>query len=239
MVSDLRAEVGHSLIAGQGTNMVDTLKYQLKRTQYELYRGYDWPALIISEQKPVPANSRHLPEFDNVDKEQINELWCKQGTEWYPITYGIDPMHYSLYDPDSGVVGFPIQRYEYDELAEQLEIWPLTSIDTKVLAKGQILLPPLIADDDKSLLDGTLIVMYAAAHMLAPAITRVASPCLRCASSTATEYTSPTPSTTATRPTARPGNHRPIPMGPSLSTSRSQAVRPLSLRSFNLNKSST
>ena len=167
MVSDLRAEVGHSLIAGQGTNMVDTLKYQLKRTQYELYRGYDWPALIISEQKPVPANSRHLPEFDNVDKEQINELWCKQGTEWYPITYGIDPMHYSLYDPDSGVVGFPIQRYEYDELAQQLEIWPLTSIDTTVLAKGQILLPPLVDDADTSLLDGTLIVMFAAAHMLA------------------------------------------------------------------------
>lgn len=167
MVSDLRAEVGHSLVGGQGTNMEDTLKYQLKRTQRELYRAYDWPSLIIDEQVDVPANSRYLPEFVNIDKEQINQLWCRQGTEWFPITYGIDPAHYSLYDPENNVVGFPIQRYKYDELSEALEIWPLTSIDTRVLARGQILLPPLVDDADKSLLDGTLIVLFAAAHLLA------------------------------------------------------------------------
>jgi hypothetical protein len=166
MVTDLRAEVGHSLVSGQGTNMEDTLKYNLKRTQYELYRAHDWPAFIIDEQQAVPANTRHLDDFAQVDKEQINAMWCKQGTEWYPITYGIDPMHYSLYDPDNNVVGFPIQRYKYDELGQKLEIWPLTSIDTTVLARGQILLPPLVDNADTSLLDGTLIVMFAAAHML-------------------------------------------------------------------------
>lgn len=167
MVSDLRAEVGHSLVGGQGTNMEDTLKYQLKRTQAELYRQNDWPSLMIDEQVDVPVNTRYLPDFTNIDKEQINKLWCRQGSEWYPILYGIDPAQYSLYDPDSNVTGFPIQRYKYDELNSALEIWPVTSIDTKVLAEGQILLPPLIDDDDTSLLDGTLVVLFAAAHILA------------------------------------------------------------------------
>ena len=166
MVNDLRAEVGHSLVGGQGTNMVDTLKYQLKRTQYELYRAHDWPAFIVDEQVDVPANSRYLPAFQQIDQEQVNDMWCRQGTEWYPIHYGIDPMHYSLYDPDNNVVGFPIQRYRYDEITQQFEIWPLTSIDTRVLARGQIQLPPLLDDADTSLLDGTLIVMFAASHIL-------------------------------------------------------------------------
>ena len=167
MVTDLRAEVGHSLVGGQGTNMEDTLKYMLKRTQKELYRAYDWPAFIVDEQVDVAANSRYLPDFTNIDKEQVNDMWCRQGTEWYPITYGIDPFLYSLYDPDNAVVGFPIQRYKYDEINGTFELWPITSIDTRVLGRGQILLPPLVNDTDISLLDGTLIVMFAAAHYLA------------------------------------------------------------------------
>ena len=167
MVSDLRAEVGHSLVGGQGTNMEDTLKYQLKRTQAELYRQHDWPSLMISETVDVTAGTRHLPEFPNIDKEQINRLWCRQGSEWYRIGYGINPLEYSLYDPDNNVTGFPIQKYAYDELNSALEIWPLPSIDTKVMAEGQILLPPLVDDSDTSLLDGTLVVLFAAAHILA------------------------------------------------------------------------
>jgi hypothetical protein len=167
MVYDLRAEVGHSLVAGQGTNMTETLKYQLKRTQYELYRAHDWPALIIDEQIAVTAGSRFLTDFTNIDKEQINKLWCEEGSQWIPIEYGIDPLQYSLYSSDNTVTGFPIRRYRYDELQSQLEIWPLPSIDTVVLGRGQILLPPLLDDTDTSLLDGTLIVLFAAAHILA------------------------------------------------------------------------
>lgn len=167
MVMDLRAEVGHSLLAGQGTNMEDTLKYYLRRTQRELYAAHDWPQFIVNESVDVPAGTRYLTGLVNVSEEQINEMWCRMGSEWYPITYGIDPAQYSLYDPDNNVTGFPIQRYEYDELNSGLELWPLPSIDTRVLVKGQIKLPDLIADNDQSLLDGLLIVMFAAANILA------------------------------------------------------------------------
>lgn len=167
MVSDLRAEVGHSLVSGQGTNMTDTLKYQLKRTQAELYRAHDWPNLIIEESVSVPINTRYLTDFTNIDKEQVNALWCRQGSEWFPILYGIDPLHYSLYDPTNNVTGFPIQRYKYNELQSAIEIWPMTAVATSVLGRGQIKLPSLVNDTDTSLLDGYLIVMFAAAHILA------------------------------------------------------------------------
>ena len=98
MLMDLRAELGHSLQAGQGTNMEDTLKYYLKRTQRELYAGFDWPQFIVDEQLAVPAGTRYLTGFQNISEEQINTLWCRQGSEWYQISYGIDPAQYSLYD---------------------------------------------------------------------------------------------------------------------------------------------
>lgn len=167
MLMDLRAELGHSLVGGQGTNMEDTLKYYLKRTQRELYAAFDWPQFIVDEQLPFPAGTRYLTGFQNISEEQINELWCRQGSEWYPITYGIDPMHYSLYDPDNNVQGFPIQRYKFDDLVDGLEVWPVTSIDTTILARGQRILPPLVDDADMSLLDGQMVVLFAAANYLA------------------------------------------------------------------------
>lgn len=167
MLIDLRAEVGHSLAGGQGTNMEDTLKYYLKRTQRELYVGFDWPQFIVDEQIDFPAGTRYLTGFQNISEEQINELWCRQGSEWYPITYGIDPMQYSLYDPDNNVQGFPIQRYKFDDLVDGLEIWPITSIDTRILARGQRKLPALVNDADQSLLDGQLVVLFSAANFLA------------------------------------------------------------------------
>lgn len=167
MVADLRAEVGHSLISGQGTNMEDTLKYTLKRTQRELYAMYDWPQFIIDEQVAITAGTRYLTGLVKIDEEQINHMWCRLGSEWYPILMGIDPAHWSLYDSDSDVRSFPIQRYSYDESATGLELWPITSVDTTILVRGQALLPDLIEDTDKSMLDGLMVVMFAAAGILA------------------------------------------------------------------------
>jgi hypothetical protein len=167
MVLDLRAEAGHSLLLGQGTNMEDTLKYYLRRTQRELYTGFDWPQFMIYETVAVPAGSRHLPGFLNIIDEQINTLWTLSGSSWVPLIFGIDPLDYSARDPTADVRTTRIERYRYDALASALEIWPLPQEDTQVMGLGQIKLPPLIADSDTSLLDGQLIVMFAAANILA------------------------------------------------------------------------
>lgn len=167
MVVDLRAEAGHSLVLGQGTNMEDTLKYYLRRTQREIYAAFDWPQFMAYETVAVTAGSRLLPGFTNISDEQINTLWTRSGSAWLPVLFGIDPADFSDFDPDSNVQSAPIQRYRYDPLNAALEIWPIPSLDTSVMGLGQIKLPPLVADGDKSLLDGQLIVMFAAANVLA------------------------------------------------------------------------
>lgn len=167
MVLDLRAEAGHSLMLGQGTNMEDTLKYYLRRTQRELYAGFDWPQFMAYETVEVPAGTRLLPGFTNIDDEQINTLWTRSGSSWVALTFGIDPVDFSAFNSADGARSNPIRRYRYDPLNAALEIWPIPSADTQVMGLGQIRLPPLVADSDKSLLDGQMIVMFAAANILA------------------------------------------------------------------------
>lgn len=167
MVVDLRAEAGHSLQLGQGTNMEDTLKYYLRRTQRELYTAFDWPQFMIHEQVAVPAGTRYLPALVNIEPEQINTLWCRVGSIWQPMLFGISPNQYSLFDPDRDVRSFPVERYQYDEVGGGLELWPLPSVDTTILARGQLTLPPLTDDAHQSLLDGQMIVMFTAANILA------------------------------------------------------------------------
>lgn len=167
MVIDLRAEAGHSLLLGQGTNMEDTLKYYLRRTQRELYTGFDWPQFMIYETVPVQAGDRFLTGLSNIDKEQVNDMWCSNGSGWTPMVFGITPAEYSATNSDAGQQGWPIRRYRYDDTQDAFELWPLPSMDTSIMAHGQTLLPPLIDDADQSLLDGHLIVMFAAANVLA------------------------------------------------------------------------
>jgi len=165
MVTDLRAEVGHSLVGSHGTNMTETLKYQLKRTQRELYSAYEWPALMMDEQQTVAAGSTHLTPFANIIDDQINKIWCAVGTTWVPLIFGIGPDEFSLYPP--GTRGWPIQRYAYDPMAKTLQIWPAPTQDTNVYASGQMQLGPLVDDADTSTLDGQMLVLFAAASILA------------------------------------------------------------------------
>ncbi len=167
MVLDLRAEAGHSLMLGQGTNMEDTLKYYLRRTQRELYAGFDWPQFMAYETIAVPAGTRLLPSFINIDNEQINTLWTRSGSSWVALTFGIDPVDFSAFNSDDGARSNPIRRYRYDPLNAALEVWPIPNNDTEVMGLGQIKLPPLVDDNDRSLLDGQMVVMFAAANILA------------------------------------------------------------------------
>lgn len=167
MLVDLRAEVGHSLMLGQGTNMEETLKYYLKRTQRELYTAFDWPQFMVYERLDVAAGDRFLTAFTNIDDEQVNTLWCRVGSTWQPLIFGIHPANFSIADPDQDSRSFPVTNYQYNELQGNLEIWPIPSVDTSILAYGQIKLPDLVDLTDSSLLDGQLIVMFAAANILA------------------------------------------------------------------------
>ena len=47
MLTDLRAEIGHSTNVAHGINDRETLIYYLNRPQTQLYQDYDWPQLMV------------------------------------------------------------------------------------------------------------------------------------------------------------------------------------------------
>lgn len=166
MLEDLRAEIGASLAPGHNLNQTQAQKYALRRTQRELYAAYDWPNLITEERVDVAQGTRYVAPFETIDYEQINELFTSYGSDWLSVKYGIDPSLYNSYDPESGEQSYAIQRYQPVPQTGEIEVWPIPNQATKLIARGQMKLCDLKADDDKSTLDGTLIVLFAAADML-------------------------------------------------------------------------
>lgn len=168
MITNLRAEVGHSLVAAHGVNLEDTLKYTLQRVQRELYLSHDWPELTADEKVAFTADNRYLTNPTYINYTRINRMWCAEGTEWCPMEHGIDPAHYSLYKSETpAVTSFPILRYKYDPIQDAIELWPVPSQNGNVLVRGTKKLDVLVDSADTSTLDGDLIVLYAAADVLA------------------------------------------------------------------------
>lgn len=166
MLEELRAEVGASLAPGHNLNQTATQKYVLRRTQRELYSAYDWPNLMTEERITVTAGTRYVDTFDTIDYEQINEVYAAYGSEFRKLEYGFRPEDYTSYDPESNETGFPICRYRPVPETEEIELWPIPSQDTTLIARGQMKLKSLKEDTDMSTLDGTLIVLFAAADVL-------------------------------------------------------------------------
>lgn len=164
MIEELRAEISASLAPGHNLSLDNTHAYVLRRTQRELYLAYDWPDLIIEERIPVPAGTRYVP-LEEVNYEQVNEVWTLRNDQWYPLGYGIDPGHWNAYEENQR--GAHISRYRPSPGKEdELELWPIPNTDTELLVRGQQKLQRLRAPDDRSTLDATLVVLFAAADLL-------------------------------------------------------------------------
>lgn len=167
MIEALRAEIGASLSPGHNISQDSTHRYVLSRVQRELYLNYDWTHLLTEERVTVSAGERYTPALTLVDYEQINEVWCSYGSEWIKLGFDFGPEHYSAYDPQSGDRGYPVLRYRPYFPNEAVELWPIPSQDVTLIVKGQRALTPLKSPDDMSVLDGTLIVLFAAADIMA------------------------------------------------------------------------
>lgn len=165
MLEELRAEIGASLAPGHNINQTETQYHVLRRTQRELYAAYDWPNLITEERISIAAGTRYV-EFENIEYEQINEIYGSYGDDWRLLEYGITPHDYDAYDPEAGQQGYPVCKYRVVPETEEIELWPIPSQATKLIGRGQMKLHNLKEPTDKSTLDGTLIVLFAAADIL-------------------------------------------------------------------------
>lgn len=170
MVRNLRAECGHSLSAIQGTNQIDTLKYLLARTQEELWTAFVWPELNFRRNINL-VSGQYLYDFaSDMPFDQIRESYTAQpsSNEWTELDYGISEDRIKPDDTNTERSD-PIRAWDVENRT-QFRVWPTPNSNGGVLRfKGNSPLDPFVQDADRSTLDDTVIVLFAAADLLARA----------------------------------------------------------------------
>ena len=179
LVDRLRAEVGHSTNAQVGQNSADYLIQVLSRTQRRLVEEYDWQHLKVHRDIPVVAGQRYYPCPSDLHYERIIDIDFKDGTLWRPLVKGIKPELYNVHDSDKGHHNWPLYNWDVHENFDGptdtvgfIEFWPIpnrsaTQFDGMVRLTGFMQAPELINGNDKCVLDGSLLVLYAAAEICA------------------------------------------------------------------------
>ncbi len=165
----LRAETGNSLSSSQGQNAVDTLKYLLKRTQLELWTGYQWPTLKIRGDTPMSAGQWIYDYPTNLAFEQVREVWAVNtpSGRFTPVAYGIGEDLIAVDGSNKQSGDTPLG---WAPEGDKYRVYPTPISSTGSLRfVGMKPLSPFIADSDVSTLDSTAIVLFAAAEQLARA----------------------------------------------------------------------
>jgi hypothetical protein len=168
LVRGVRAESGKSLSVALGVAERDSIVAQLQLKQEVLYYDYDWPALICDANVPLLSDgTRFYPFPTTISFDFVNDVWAsdKPDTGFYPLVYGVGPEQFNLVA--EGTTGWPLQRWQADANASQLEVWPVSSVAGYLRVTGRKALGPLVADGDMSTLNGTLLVLSVAADILA------------------------------------------------------------------------
>jgi hypothetical protein len=168
MVSNLRAEAGHSLAVSQGVNTEQTLKYILKRTQEELWAAFVWPEMAIRDDRPMVAN-QHLYDYSiNLKFDAIREAWSAQpgAVAWSPVNYGISEDKIVPGTPAVNTTSSdPVRFWEAD--GTKFRVWPTPVNGGWLRFKGNRELSPFVANSDSCSLDATAVILFAASELLA------------------------------------------------------------------------
>jgi len=174
---ELMAETFQSMTPAQTTSSTPFYNYQLARVQREQWELIVWPHLKIYKDIPMVAGQRYYNYPVSLPFDSVVRMWTMVGSYWAPLTYGIDPSIYASYGGEF-IQGSPPQRWRnyatYDDInnvthaADQFEIWPMPNATViSVRVEGNAPLNPLVADSDTCVIDGTLLVLMAAAEILA------------------------------------------------------------------------
>ena len=165
LLNQLQAEVGMSLLPASGVSSREHRVQLINRTQDRLYRSYDWDFAAIKRDVAVAQGGRYYNLPVDLELERIAYAAISQGTNssnWRELGYGITESEYQ--QTAEGSQGSP-QRWGPAENG-QFEIWPVADGNYRVRFRGLKVLPLLVNDADRAVLDDTLLVMYAAAEMM-------------------------------------------------------------------------
>ena len=172
MLNDLRAESNISLAPGHNLASRNAHIILLRRVQRELWLQNTWPDQIVYRDTFTGAGQRTYEYPDDIDFESIQEAWIDPGgvtgnasKTFIWLDYGIGPDEVN----ENVASGQPERWQHYSDNEDQFELWPVPDGLYTVRFKGMKRLGRLVEDTDKSTLDGTLIVLYAASELLAQA----------------------------------------------------------------------
>jgi len=178
LIYNLRSEVGQSTNPAVSRSTRARFVAILNRVQRRLYADFEWPFLNISRDIQMQAGSRYYDFPDDIDMDRVVRIENKWGGTWQRVGNGITNKNLNEYDSDADVRSDPVWRWQYyledgqDE--PQFEVWPvpasngvLSTLEGYVRVHGTQKLSDMVADADTCLLDGDLLVMYAASEILA------------------------------------------------------------------------
>jgi hypothetical protein len=171
MLTDLRAEVGHSTNVAHGINDRETLIYYLNRTQIQLYQDYDWPQLIVDRDVDLAPDQRYYPYPVDLAFDDISHIWLMFDTYVNEVTYGINPHDMVIWNSDDGFTSWPVRKWMHHPDDNTLELWPIPDANANdpsalIRVRGTKTITKMISDDDESILPDNIIVLFSAVEIL-------------------------------------------------------------------------
>tara|TARA_B100000953_G_scaffold300237_2_gene304152 strand:- start:1242 stop:1949 length:708 start_codon:yes stop_codon:yes gene_type:complete len=172
LLDDLRSESGHAISSSMGQATQDMMVTLLQRTQRRLWEDFAWPFLQVKKDVSIQAGSRYYDVPAGITLERVQKASFKYGGMWQPVSYGITPEDYTIYDSDRDIRSWPLQRWTAYGLA-QIEVWPVpsqnadaTTGDGLLRLEGTGNLSTFVALSDTADLDDQLLVLYASSELL-------------------------------------------------------------------------
>jgi len=175
MLTELRNEARLSTEVAHGSHLQARFISLLRRVQEEVYRSYDWPSLLLTQDVTVPAAARYVSYPSLIDFDGTRAVYFKTpDTDWTELAYRIRPEDLNTVDSETGEQRERIERWQnyvspVDEtlVDDMLEVWPIPSQDVQLRFAGKRRLLPLVSLTDASTVDGMIVVLHAAAEILA------------------------------------------------------------------------
>ena len=166
LVTAVRAECGHALTATQGINALESIKYLIQRTQYELWTSFQWPQLIVRRDMHTIPTQMAYNYPAAIDFDQVREVWSFPAgvIEGYKVEFGVPEACITIDNANTREAENPIYWDVYDD--QRFRIWPTPTVSGRLKIKGMRYLDPLVDDTDYCTLDPTLIVLRVAEELL-------------------------------------------------------------------------
>lgn len=170
LVDMFRMEIGASSQPGQGVGVLPAHQNLIRRTQEWLYDDYDWPHLQYDWIFNILPGERYYSFPATVNPFRVISTDRYYNNRWGKISNGISRETYNWSDPQQNQAQDPVRAWRrYNDLTmgqEQFELWPVATISYPICFRMMQALPPLVAANDRAVLDDRLISLICAAEYL-------------------------------------------------------------------------